>query len=827
MRRSPAERGAGAASELRQSVSALMDGARTQREQPKERPELSAGRMVAKGGQGEQVVLDGVPEHWDAREGSDGALILGLASQPARSAHEVVLAGAFGGGCRFLALSRCKLWWMAPSWGEAAEEVPPETQAVALKVGALCCAVVPLVEGQARASLVGREGGGLKARVETGNGAIRVGGMGSCLAVALGRDPWNTMGRALRAGREETGTFTMREEKAEPAHQRLFGWCTWDAFYREVSPFGLNEGLHALREGGCPPRFVILDDGWQQACADQPFRSLQRGQAEERPSNRQAYRRLKEEGERHDTDPGCHAAFYWRQIHTLKSHTRLYRACMFALFLLRPLLHCMYSFYAAQAHRLWSLRENSKFEPSLAAVVEEAKQVHGIRLFYVWHALLGYWAGLNPRSPHLRKYRSRIRWPRHYEGVLEVEASMAWDPVTTAGTGLMAPEACGSFYWDYHSYLASAGVDGVKVDAQALVGTLGRGWNQAGPEVARQVHGAMEDAASRALGPGRTINCMCHTNENFLHFGRSSAARVSDDYFPRDLASHTAHIANVAFNTFLLGHIVFPDWDMFQTTADGASLHAAARATGGCAVYVSDEPHHHDFETLRRMVLPNGATLVAERPGIPTPDCLFHDVMRDRRTPLKVRTRNRKTLLLGAFNVQGSSWDPELREYVHHDPCPPSLSASLRPADCLGEESDGESNGEYVAYLFRAGRMAVCRHADEEAAEVGLEPGGWELATFSPVVAVGNGAKFAAIGLGGMMNCGGAVADVRVGEAGVVSVELVNGSCGFFLAYCTSSPRAAYCNGSASAIHMDDSGLFQAAVAPSDKGTVVLELLFF
>lgn len=28
-----------------------------------------------------------------------------------------------------------------------------------------------------------------------------------------------------------------------PAHLDSFGWCTWDAFYTEVSPKGIIEGL--------------------------------------------------------------------------------------------------------------------------------------------------------------------------------------------------------------------------------------------------------------------------------------------------------------------------------------------------------------------------------------------------------------------------------------------------------------------------------------------------------------------------------------------------------------------------------------------------------
>lgn len=39
------------------------------------------------------------------------------------------------------------------------------------------------------------------------------------------------------------GTFSHLEHKKIPAHLDWFGWCTWDAFYTEVSPQGIREGL--------------------------------------------------------------------------------------------------------------------------------------------------------------------------------------------------------------------------------------------------------------------------------------------------------------------------------------------------------------------------------------------------------------------------------------------------------------------------------------------------------------------------------------------------------------------------------------------------------
>ena len=36
----------------------------------------------------------------------------------------------------------------------------------------------------------------------------------------------------------------------------VFGWCTWDAFYTDVTPDGIELGVKALQEGGTPARFV-------------------------------------------------------------------------------------------------------------------------------------------------------------------------------------------------------------------------------------------------------------------------------------------------------------------------------------------------------------------------------------------------------------------------------------------------------------------------------------------------------------------------------------------------------------------------------------------
>ena len=75
---------------------------------------------------------------------------------------------------------------------------------------------------------------------------------------------------------------------------------------------------------------------------------------------------------------------------------------------------------------------------------------------------------------------------------------------------------------------------------------------------------------------------------------------------------------------------------MFHSKHPAALLHATARIVSGSGVYVSDKPGAHDFQLLRRMVLPDGSVLRPLLPGRPTRDILFADVLKDNKTLLKV-----------------------------------------------------------------------------------------------------------------------------------------------------------------------------------------------
>jgi raffinose synthase len=57
---------------------------------------------------------------------------------------------------------------------------------------------------------------------------------------------------------------------------------------------------------------------------------------------------------------------------------------------------------------------------------------------------------------------------------------------------------------------------------------------------------------------------MCHNTDMLYSARQTAVVRASDDFYPRDPASHTVHVSSVAYNTLFLGEFMQPDWDMFH-----------------------------------------------------------------------------------------------------------------------------------------------------------------------------------------------------------------------------------------------------------------------
>lgn len=579
--------------------------------------------------------------------------------------------------------------------------------------------LLPLLEGPFRSVLQGNEKSEIEICFESGDHAVETNQGLHMVYMHAGTNPFEVINQAVKAVEKHMQTFHHREKKRLPSFLDMFGWCTWDAFYTDVTAEGVEEGLKSLSEGGTPPRFLIIDDGWQQI-----------------------------ESKAKDPD-------------------------------------CVVQEGAQFATMLTGIKENAKFqknkngehnEPTsgLKHLVDGVKKHHNVKNVYVWHALAGYWGGVKPAATGMEHYDTALAYPVQSPGVLGNQPDIVMDSLSVHGLGLVHPKKVFNFYDELHAYLASCGVDGVKVDVQNIIETLGAG-HGGRVSLTRSYHHALEASIARNFSDNGCIACMCHNTDGLYSAKQTAVVRASDDFYPRDPASHTIHISSVAYNSLFLGEFMQPDWDMFHSLHPAAEYHAAARAIGGCPIYVSDKPGNHNFDLLRKLVLPDGSVLRAQLPGRPTRDSLFVDPARDRTSLLKIWNMNKCTGVVGVFNCQGAGWCKVEKKTRIHDTSPGTLTSSVcaSDVDLINQVAGAEWHGETIVYAYRSGE--AIRLPKGASIPVTLKVLEFELFHFCPIQEIAPGISFAAIGLMDMFNTGGAVEEVEIHRASDNKQELFDG----------------------------------------------------
>ena len=212
--------------------------------------------------QDDRPVLETVPDTFAAVPDPSGVGVFLRMSAPRPGSFVQSPLGTIRGLRRFTSCHRYEPFWMKPAAGATTAEVPVETQWLLAETDTgECVLLVPLLDGAFRFALRGGPAG-LTLYGETGD-PFTAGNGGVALFVAVGRDPYQLAADGARAVLAHLGTGRLRRDKPLPDFADLFGWCTWDAFYREVTADKVRTGLASFAAGGIEPRFLILDDGWQ------------------------------------------------------------------------------------------------------------------------------------------------------------------------------------------------------------------------------------------------------------------------------------------------------------------------------------------------------------------------------------------------------------------------------------------------------------------------------------------------------------------------------------------------------------------------------------
>lgn len=248
--------------------------------------------------------------------------------------------------------------------------------------------------------------------IESGSTHVTGSTFKACLYIHLSNDPYRLVKEAVKVIQTQLGTFKSLEEKTAPSIIDKFGWCTWDAFYLKVHPRGVREGVKSLTEGGCPPGFIIIDDGWQSISHDD---------------------------DENDDDSGMKRTSAGEQM------------------------PCRLIKYEENYKFREYENPNSRGNKGLGGFVRDLKEeFSSVKSVYVWHALCGYWGGVRPKV--LGMPEAKVVVPKLSPGVKMTMKDLAVDKIVENGVGLVPPNLVQEMFDGLHSHLESVGIDGVKVD---------------------------------------------------------------------------------------------------------------------------------------------------------------------------------------------------------------------------------------------------------------------------------------------------------------------------------------------------------------------------
>ncbi len=411
-------------------------------------------------------------------------------------------------------------WWTRPAFIERFEEVPARTQVLFLQYPDRCGCFVPMVGSAFKASAGPGSADAIALELQCGVGGLRQLDEPLYLyteAPALGQAIHKAF--AWLAGYKN---IRLRDERRIPDMLRYLGWCSWDAFYRDVSEAGVRQKAAELRDKQVPARWMMIDDGWFES-KDNLLRSM-------------------------TPDP-------------------------------------------------------AKFPQGFAGLVRDLKEQYGVRWVGVWHALAGFWGGLDPNCA-------------------PAEAERAYLYRTASGKVLPSPYSGAGFFRDWYDMLRREGIRFVKVDGQSSTACY---FENSIPlaEAAAGLGRALEEGS--AAMDGDVINCMGMAMENILARRVSGVSRNSDDFFPARENYFVEHLLQNAYNALYHDELYHCDWDMFWTVHPDAEKHALLRAVSGGPVYVSDPVGKTDPAILKPLACLDGRLLMLSRAAKPTEDCAFTD----------------------------------------------------------------------------------------------------------------------------------------------------------------------------------------------------------
>lgn len=327
-----------------------------------------------------------------------------------------------------------------------------------------------------------------------------------------------------------------------------------------------------------------------------------------------------------------------------------------------------------------------RFPKGLKGLVQDLRNL-GIHYVGVWHGMMGYRGGVE--ATLARKYE----FPPDAQG----RYFLGYDVGHTF-----------EFFHDYYTYLRDQGISFVKVGDQASPSRFCR----EGMDVTslhRNLQVSIQAAASIHFN-GMQLNTDCLRNENLYYWTTSNIARVAKDIDLQNRQDILKSIRNNLMNSMWMQHLMQPDFDAWKTIDNNGESLAIFHALSGSINIVSDISGEHHRNYIKKMMLPCGTILKADRPLSLCQDSFFINPLEERQV-YKAFTRKNNSGILAVFNIlEGNR----------------SLHGEISPSEVEGLKGD-----LFAVLSYHNGFLGLLRK--EEYLKISLKPHQNDIFTFTPV----------------------------------------------------------------------------------------------
>ncbi len=152
-------------------------------------------------------------------------------------------------------------WWTAPCFADSIGGINDKSLSVLVNLQDEYLHFYPMCDGNFRTCLKGEGDRAALCVSIRSTGYSHISGV--VMSVGVGDDPYKTVkDNMANAFGSVAYPIPMKDGREDIDALSLLGWCTYDAFYREVTHDKIIEKLKEFKQNNIPIRLLLIDSGW-------------------------------------------------------------------------------------------------------------------------------------------------------------------------------------------------------------------------------------------------------------------------------------------------------------------------------------------------------------------------------------------------------------------------------------------------------------------------------------------------------------------------------------------------------------------------------------